>query len=112
MDFSFEIAGNEARVTFSKNVYDKESVLSALYWLNKKYCIEVQDSESDYRVVMSQLEGLSFEEGDVIRDIQALNANVLDEQLRLMLETKAGKIRELIVRHAFSPIDLKKEVSS
>jgi len=45
-------------------------------------------------------------------DLLSFCNDALDEELRLKLQQKTAKLLDVIVRHAFSPIDLRKELGN
>lgn len=99
---------NTVRVPVAKNVFDKEAVMSGAYRLTNKYSVEILEEASAFIVAFTPKNPLEAQTIDT--DIANFHNDLLDEQLRLKLEEKSGKIRELIVRHAFSSLDLKKEL--
>jgi His-Xaa-Ser system protein HxsD len=45
-------------------------------------------------------------------DIKEFLNTLIDHQIRIQLDKANGRIRDLIVAHAFSPFDLKKVIDS
>lgn len=108
MDTRIKYWDNKASVLLCQQVYDKEAILAAAYLLTGQYCIEFNDCVPDYQIVISCKDGKSLESSIV----ESFVNNCLDEQLRITLDNRTGKIRELIVKHAFKPLDLQKELGS
>ena len=98
--------------------FQREAVSAAAQKMTGCYYIEMKSLDSE-RVVI-YLEPKSKALGT--SDIEPLEAaakvfcnEVLDQQVRLDLEKRYGKIRELIVRQAFSPVtvdELSRELKS
>jgi His-Xaa-Ser system protein HxsD len=49
---------------------------------------------------------------DVSEDLKDFANSLIDHQLRVQLDKTNGKIRDLIVAHAFSPLDLNEGIKS
>lgn len=103
-----EITGDFGTV-FLTGIYDKEAIMSASYRYIDRYAVLVDLINDKYQIQFTH-KGPANKES-MHSDLLAFQNDVLDEQLRNVLGQKTGSIRELIVRHAFSPIDLKKELS-
>jgi His-Xaa-Ser system protein HxsD len=101
-----------ATVSFSKEVYDHEAVLAAAYHLTGKYGVEIGVEDKDFIAMLIPKEDYSPTEAAMREDLLSLCNDVLDEQLRLKLRQKTAKLLDVIVRHAFSPIDLRKELGN
>jgi len=105
MEYKVAYENNSAFITLSRHVYDKEAILAAAYLLTGKYVVDISNNESDYHVNLANPDGRV----DPLV-VKSFVNNCLDEQLRIVLERRTGKIRELIVKHAFKPLDLKNEL--
>lgn len=106
-----ESENNKLFIKLSNEHYDKESVFRAAYNLTNKCTILVQRiNEHETGIyfepkVVSSVDSLKEMAREFVND-------VLDQQMRRDLERQFGKLRELIVEHAFSPItDLKDRVN-
>lgn len=106
------IKDNIAKTLVDKNLFNKEAVMAAAYRLIDRYSIEMREEGSDLVAMFTLKEGQQFDASTINTEMLSFYNDILDEQLRLTLEQKTGKIRDLIVKHAFSPIDLKKELES
>jgi His-Xaa-Ser system protein HxsD len=106
------ITDKTATALIDKSLYKKEAAMAAAYRLMDKYSIEMRENGPDLVAAFTIKEGQYLDSATMNADMQSFFNDLLDEQLRLKLEQKTGKIRELIVKHAFSPIDLKKELGS
>jgi His-Xaa-Ser system protein HxsD len=102
---------NFIKILINSTIYEKEAILSTNYALSGLCSTLVELGSDGYFDVT--LESLADnEEGvDLERIKQCFLNELTDQQLRLDLEKKFGRIRELIVRQAFSPLEnLEKEV--
>ncbi len=106
------ITGGIATAIIAKNLYEPEAVMAAAYRLTETYSVEIREDGSNFAVVFTKKDGHIQDVAAINSDMHSFLNDVIDEQLRLKLEQKSGKIRELIVKHAFSPIDLNKELES
>jgi His-Xaa-Ser system protein HxsD len=90
----------------SKSLYQADVVRAVLYkYLNEN--IHVEENEFYWIFNLS----VTSAKADVLK--QKILDDILDEQLRYDLESKVGKVRELIVEHAFKPItNLKQEIDN
>ncbi|GLI37572.1 hypothetical protein GHYDROH2_10730 [Geobacter hydrogenophilus] len=110
MQLHMSISNGGATASLNKEIYDKEAVMAAAYRRTAKYAVEIREEGQNFVVVFTAKDGRDGNESEVADDVQSFFNDVLDEQLRQQLEQKTGRIRDLIVQHAFSPIDLRKEV--
>jgi His-Xaa-Ser system protein HxsD len=90
-------------LTLSKEIYEKEAVMAAAYKFTDSCMILVRPSgEKNMEVVFEPM-------GErTTKDVEGISKKfcneVLDQQIRLDLERRFGNIREVIVKHAFSPL--------
>lgn len=93
------------KIEVSKSLYQADVVRGVLYkYLNKN--IHVEENEFCWFLMLEPTDNADLLKKKILDDI-------LDEQLRYELESKAGKVRELIVEHAFKPItNLKQEIDN
>jgi His-Xaa-Ser system protein HxsD len=105
------INGNTATTLVDKGIYDKEAVMFAAYRFINRYTVEILEDGPDFVTNFTQRNGQESDATAMNADMLSFFNDLLDEQLRLKLDQKSGRIRELIVQHAFAPIDLKKELA-
>ena len=90
-------------VVLSKQFYEQSAVYAASYKMTDKYSVMVKP-------VGDRGVGVTFEpkKQQTVQEMEAALFDfcneLLDQQVRLDLEKRFGKIRELIVEHAFSPL--------
>lgn len=95
------------RLQISKTLYDKDAIIAAAYSLSGDFQINIKE-ETDENIEISLEPKINNKETDFEN---RLWSELTDHQLRINLENRFGKIRELIVKHAFAPLDnLKTEV--
>jgi His-Xaa-Ser system protein HxsD len=98
-------------ITLDNETYQKEAVMAAAYKMTDSCTILITPTENKkMNLIFEPLSGQAQE--DLEKIAKDFCNEVLDQQIRLDLEKRFGKIRELIVEHAFSPLDLHKEVKS
>lgn len=102
--------GDEITVSFDSTIYEKESLLAAAYTLTGSYTVSICENEGKYLVTIRP----SFDGVSPLSDekIGHLINDTLDEQLRLHLERRSGQLRDIIVQHAFSPINIYEAVGN
>jgi len=105
------INGEHANINIDNAIYDIEAINAACYSFTDNYHILVTCNDDTSCTVIFELKN-KVSNKDIALDIKDFINNVIDHQVRLQLDRANGKLRDLIVRHAFSPIDLKKEVES
>jgi His-Xaa-Ser system protein HxsD len=106
------LLANTATASFNKEVYSHEAVLAAAYHLTGKYGIEVGVEDKDFVAMLIPKGDYSPTEAAMREDLLSFCNDVLDEELRLKLQQKTANLLDVIVRHAFSPIDLRKELGN
>jgi len=106
-----EIKEGAAHVRLMKEIYDKEAVLNAAYKMTDKYSVLIKSvGVHEMSVIIEPKGQQSIEELESA--VSDFCNEVLDQQVRLNLERRFWKIRELIIEHAFSPLaDLKSRLA-
>ena len=110
MDVQTEREPGRVTVRLSKEIYEKEAVLAAAYALSG-ICKDTIEPVPEGHVTVT-LELLESHRHLDPKDVETRFVNELvDQQLRLELDRRYGALRQLIVRHAFAPLEnLKEEV--
>lgn len=91
-------------VTLSKEIYEKDAVMAAAYKLTDTCTVLIRPvSENEVGVMFESKDDQDTE--DLEETVGRFCNEVLDQQIRLDLEKRYGRLRELIVQHAFSPIE-------
>ena len=95
------------KVTLSREIYKREAVMEASYKFTGLCTVLIKPSTDKGLEVIFEPKKQGI--GQDLDDLTSRFCNeVLDQQIRLDLEKRYGKIRELIVKHALSPLkDLK-----
>ena len=102
---------NHANIIIDSSIYDMEAINAACYAFTNNYHILVTPKDSTSVTVIFELKD-KISQRNISEDIKDFINTVIDHQVRLQLDRTNGKIRDLIVKHAFSPLDLKKEIES
>ena len=104
MDVVKEREYNTLKIILSKALYDKDAILSAAYALSGKYGIRIESESDDSFIV--PIEPLERRKEIDLKEVEHwFNNELIDQQLRLNLDKRYGQIRELIIKHAFSPLE-------
>lgn len=109
MDFQIVIEKNSGRATmiFDAEVYEKEAITSAAYGQTSNYGMQINTKEQYFEVTFTPKDPITHDK--IHRDMLDFMNDALDEQLRLQLDRKTGRLREIIVEHAFKPIQKLRE---
>jgi His-Xaa-Ser system protein HxsD len=100
-----------ANIVIDSSLYDLEAINTACYAFTSDYHILATRKDETFIIVIFELKNKTSLR-DISEDIKEFINAVIDHQVRLRLDRANGKIRDLIVAHAFSPLDLNKEIKS
>ncbi len=104
---SYVIENNKICIYLYRLFFDKQAVLAAAQKMTGNYYVEIKSLDSERAgVYLEPKNDQSVTTGSLEGDAKNFCNEVLDQQVRLDLERRYGKLRELIVRQAFSPITL------
>lgn len=101
-EFKTNTSNKTITVTLSKTFYEKAAIFQSAYRFTDRCHVDIKPGEGDTVAVSFTLKEDHM--GDVDHLIKEFNNEVIDQQLRLDLEKRYGRLRELIYEHAFSPI--------
>ena len=90
-------------------IYSLEAIHAATYPFTDSYHILITPSADNSVTVIFEAKN---ETRDISEDLKDFANALIDHQVRYQLDKRNGKIRDLIVAHAFSPVDLHKETNS
>lgn len=91
-------------LTLSKEYFLREAVFAAAHKYSNICKVEIFPvGEYEVGVWLSLKEGVREEELHSIAE--EFSNELIDQQIRLDLDKRNGRIRELIVKHAFAPLD-------
>lgn len=108
-DFITDTGAGRANITVSTSIYALEAVHAATYnFIDRYHVLTTPEAEGSVIVVFEAKE----KGGNIEEDLKEFANTLLDHQVRLQLDRTNGKVRDLIVAHAFSPMDLHKGVKS
>jgi len=106
---NYSIDDGKICVSLYRVFFQREAVLAAAQKMTGRYYIEMNSLDSEQVGIFLEPKGKTNSVTDVAvleEDAKAFCNEVLDQQVRLDLENCYGKIRELIVRQAFSPVSV------
>ena len=108
-DFISDSSSGRSSITLNTGIYSLEAIHAATYQFTGSYHVLIS-SNADSSVTVI------FEAKDKVRDVSEglkdFANSLIDHQVRMQLDKTNGNIRDLIVAHAFSPLDLNKEIKS
>jgi len=108
-DFVIFDEEGKALIRFQKKVYEREALFAAAEKHTDRCTIFIQ-SIDDFSFGVSFLNP-TLSQNDIKQIAEEFCNEALDQQVRYDLEKRNGRLRELIVRHAFSPlVNLEEEV--
>ena len=105
------IDAGHANIIVDSSLYDIEAINAASYAFTSNYYILATCKSGTSVTVIFELKNKDSGR-DISEDIKEFVNTVIDHQVRLQLDRASGKIRDLIVAHSFSPLDLNKEMKS
>jgi len=108
-DFISDSDSERINITVSTSVYSLEAIHEATYKYTNSYHILIIPKTDDSVTIIFEVKEKAK---DAREDIKEFANYLIDHQIRLQLEKTNGRIRDLIVAHAFSPLDLKKGVDT
>ena len=105
-----QIEDNKLLIKLCKKFYEKDAIFAAAHKYTDRCIILIEPIEDNY--VGVYFEPKENQSKSKLEEIAKEYCNeVLDQQVRLDVEARAGNIREVIVKHAFSPLkDIKNAV--
>lgn len=97
-----------ANITIDSSLYELEAINAASYAFTDNYHVLAKRLDGAIVTVIFELKDKASQR-NIPQDIKYFVNAVIDHQVRLQLDRTNGKIRDLIVAHAFSPLDLHEE---
>ena len=96
-------------INVSTSIYSLDAVHAASYQFTDNYHVLITpNADNSVTVIFETKDKVR----DVSKDLKDFANSLIDHQVRHQLDKTNGKIRDLIVAHAFSPLDLDKEIKS
>jgi His-Xaa-Ser system protein HxsD len=102
---------DHANIIIDSSLYKIEAINAASYAFTSNYHILATRKDDTSVTVIFELKNKASRR-NISEDIKEFINTIIDHQVRLQLDRANGKIRDLIVAHAFSPLDLNKEVKT
>ena len=108
-DFICDLGSGKANITINTSIYTIEAIHAATYQFTGSYhAIVTPNGDNSVTVIFEAKDKAR----DVSEDLKDFANALIDHQVRHQLDKINGRIRDLIVAHAFSPLDLYKEENS
>jgi His-Xaa-Ser system protein HxsD len=99
-------AMEEIKIVLSKRLYQKEAVIATTYIFTREFRTRIEPEQTDK--IKVTLKPIAQEKSvDPEQTLTRFMNEIVDQQLRLDLDKSYGNLRELIVKKAFFPVDLK-----
>ena len=92
----------QMRVELEKSLFEKQAVFAAAYKFRNQCAIKIEPTDEKHVGVFFESEKIDTTE--LIEIIKEFQNEVLDQQHRRNLNKEFGRLREIIVEHAFSPV--------
>jgi His-Xaa-Ser system protein HxsD len=108
-DLICDLGSGRGNITVNTGVYSLEAIHAATYQFTGSYHILITPNVDNSVTVIFEAKDKG---GDVSEDLKDFTNTLIDHQVRYQLDKTNGRIRDLIVAHAFSPLDLRKEADS
>lgn len=108
-DFISDAGNGRANITINTAIYALDAVHAASYAFIDRYHVLATPEGSDSVIVVFEAKDKGR---DIEGDLKEFTDALIDYQVRFQLDRTNGKIRDLIVAHAFSPLDLHKGMDS
>ncbi|MFA5182509.1 MAG: His-Xaa-Ser system protein HxsD [Syntrophales bacterium] len=108
-DFISDSGSGRANIVVNTNIYSIEAIHAASYQFTGSYHVLITPNAENSVTVIFEAKDKTM---NVIEDLKDFANSLIDHQVRVQLDKTNGKIRDLIVAHAFSPLDLHEEAKS
>ncbi|MDO9567243.1 MAG: His-Xaa-Ser system protein HxsD [Candidatus Desulfaltia sp.] len=108
-DFICDPGSGRVNITVNTNIYSLEAIHATTYQFTGSYHVLITSKTDNLVTVIFEAKDKAK---DVSEDLKDFANSLIDHQVRLQLEQTNGKVRDLIVAHAFSPLDLNKEIKA
>lgn len=109
-DFIYDLDSERGNIVINTSIYNIEAIHAATYQFLAWYHILINPGSAGNSVTV--IFEARTKNIDIKEDIKDFVNALVDHQIRYQLDKNNGKIRELIVAHAFSPLDINKEANS
>ena len=106
-DFICDSGSGRVNITVNTSIYSLEAIHATTYQFTGCYHVLITPN-ADFSVTV--IFEAKDKAKDVSEDLKEFANSLIDHQVRLQLDRTNGKIRDLIVAHAFSPLDLNTEI--
>lgn len=95
------VDAQEVRLEVSKAIFQREAIIAACYNYSHQYQVKIEPGADANAVIFLRSLDLKSIPDELP---QKIYSDLIDHQLRLDLQKQYGRLRELIVQHAFQPV--------
>lgn len=97
-----ELQDGRVHVNLEKSLFEKQAVFAAVYKYKNQCSIEVEPTDEKHVGIFFGSEQLDL--NGLLEVATKFQNEVLDQQHRINLNKEFGRLREIIVEQAFSPV--------
>lgn len=103
MKYSNSIKGSEITAFVDASLYSKEVIYKCLYWYGDKFTTNISYADqSTYVVTLKTLATASIDNNDLLVYLQKFERDLIDFELRDLINKETGNVRDLLIAKAFS----------
>ncbi len=95
------IDSNKCKLCVDISIYTQEALTATLYKYTDRYYIHQQTESNVVSVIFESKEGSAINE----TGIKQFCNDLIDQQVRVDVNSQFGKIRDMIVEEAFKPVN-------
>jgi len=108
-DLICDSGSGRGNITINTSIYSLEAIHAATYEFTDSYHILITPGADNSVTVIFETKDKARNVSEDLKDFVKV---LIDHQVRHQLDKTNHKIRDLIVKHAFSPVDLEEEIKS
>lgn len=97
-----ELSDGQIRIELEKSLFEKQAVFAAAYKYRNQCSIQIEPTDEKHVGVF--FESNQIDSTELMEVIKKFQNEVLDQQHRRNLNKEFGRLREIIVEQAFSPV--------
>jgi len=97
-----ELSDGQMRVEFEKSLFERQAVFAAAYKYRNQCVMQIEPTDERHVGVFFKSD--QIDPVELIEIIKKFQNEVLDQQHRRNLNKEFGRLREIIVEQAFSPV--------
>jgi His-Xaa-Ser system protein HxsD len=102
MDYKNNIKDGEINIFVNKSLYSIKVLYKVLYWYTDKFHVNVLDDEKNYLIRISANEKSKFSDEDLNSILFKFERDLIDYNLREIINNETKTVKELLIAKAFS----------